>query len=98
VIEIEVTDTFDRWLKNLRDLRAKERIFERVRRLRDGNVDDVRPIGRGLSELRIDVGPGYRLYFARRGKRLVILLCGDDKSSQREDIARAIAMVKGNDR
>ena len=95
MIQIEVTDEFDKWLKGLRDLQAKERIFERIRRLRGGNPGDVKSVGKGVSEMRISYGPGYRLYYAQRGKALVLLLCGGDKSSQKADIARAIAMVKG---
>jgi putative addiction module killer protein len=94
MIQTEVTDEFDKWLKGLRDLQAKERIFERIRRLRDGNSGDVKPVGKGVSELRISYGPGYRLYYTQRGQALIILLCGGDKSSQKDDIARAIAMVK----
>ena len=95
MIRVEVTDEFDRWLKALRDSQAKERIFERIRRLRDGNPGDVKSVGKGVSEMRISYGPGYRLYYTQRGKALVLLLCGGDKSSQKADIARAIAMVKG---
>jgi putative addiction module killer protein len=94
VIEIEITDIFDRWLRKLGDLRAKAQIFERIRRMRDGNPGDVKPVGKGVSEMRIASGPGYRLYFTQRGRTLVILLCGGDKSSQREDIARAIEMAQ----
>ena len=94
-MRIEVTGEFDKWLKGLRDLQAKERILERIRRLRDGNAGDVKPVGKGVSEMRVSYGPGYRLYYAQRGKALVLLLCGGDKSCQKEDIARAIAMVKG---
>lgn len=94
MIQIEVTDEFDKWLKRLRDLQAKERIFERIRRLRDGNAGDVKSVGKGVGEMRISYGPGYRLYYTQRGKALVLLLCGGDKSSQKEDIAHAIAMVK----
>lgn len=95
MIQIDVTDEFDKWLRGLRDLQAKERIFERIRRLRDGNPGDVKSVGKGVSEMRINYGPGYRLYYTQRGKALVLLLCGGDKSSQKADIARAIAMVKG---
>lgn len=95
MIQVEVTDVFDRWLKGLRDPQAKERIFERIRRLRDGNPGDVKPVGKGVSELRISYGPGYRLYYTQRGKTFVLLLCGGDKSSQKADIARALAMAKG---
>ncbi len=76
-------------------MQAKERIFERIRRLRDGNPGDVKSVGKGVSEMRISYGPGYRLYYTQRGKALVLLLCGGDKSSQKADIARATAMVKG---
>jgi putative addiction module killer protein len=95
MIQVEVTIEFDKWLRGLRDLQAKERIFERIRRLRDGNPGDVKSVGKGVSEMRINYGPGYRLYYTQRGKALVLLLCGGDKSSQKADIARAIAMVKG---
>ena len=95
MIQIEVTDEFDKWLKGLRDLQAKERVFERIRRLRDGNPGDVKSVGTGVSEMRISYGPGYRLYYTQRGRALVLLLSGGDKSSQKADIARAIAMAKG---
>ena len=97
MIEIEVTEEFDKWLKGLRDAQAKVRIFERVRRLRDGNPGDVRPVGKGVSEMRISYGPGYRLYCTQRGELRVILLCGGDKSSQKKDIVRAIAMAQRRD-
>jgi putative addiction module killer protein len=93
-MQIEVTDAFDKWLKGLRDLQARERVFTRIRRLREGNPGDVRPVGEGVSEMRIDYGPGYRLYFVQRGSALIILLCGGDKSSQGEDIAKALALAK----
>lgn len=95
MIQIDVTNEFDKWLKGLRDLQARERIFERIRRLRDGNPGDVKSFGKGVSEMRITYGPGYRLYYTQRGRALVLLLCGGDKSSQKADIARAMAMVKG---
>jgi putative addiction module killer protein len=94
MIEIEVTNEFDKWLKELRDLHARARIFERIRRLREGNLGDIKPVGKGVSEMRISYGPGYRLYYAQHGGSLIILLCGGDKSSQKEDIARAIAMAQ----
>ncbi|MBX3295923.1 MAG: type II toxin-antitoxin system RelE/ParE family toxin [Acidobacteria bacterium] len=89
MVEIIKSDTFDRWLSNLRDSRAKARIEMRIRRLGLGNPGDVKPIGEGLSEMRIDYGPGYRVYFMERGNFLVILLCGGDKSTQQKDIAKA---------
>jgi putative addiction module killer protein len=94
MIQVDVTDEFDAWLKGLRDLQAKARIFERIRRLREGNPGDVKMLGQGVNEMRISHGPGYRLYFTRRGGALVLLLCGGDKSTQRRDILRAIEMVK----
>ena len=87
--EILKTDVFDRWFRRLRDVRAKARIDERIERLAAGNSGDVKPVGSGVSEMRIDYGPGYRVYFAQQGRTLVILLCGGDKSSQRNDIAKA---------
>ncbi len=92
MIEVLRTDTFDRWFRGLRDVRAKVRIDERIERLANGNAGDVKFVGRGVSEMRIDYGPGYRVYFVQRGKTLVILLCGGDKGSQRRDIARAMTL------
>ncbi len=89
MIELIKTDLFDRWLAGLRDLQARARIEVRIRRLSLGNPSDVKPVGEGLSELRIDYGPGYRVYFMRRGPLVVLLLCGGDKSSQKRDIALA---------
>lgn len=94
MIQIEVTGVFDKWLRSLRDLQARDRIFARIRRLRDGNPGDVKPVGKGVSEMRINYGPGYQLYFVQRGDTLIILLCGGDKSSQSEDIAKAVALAK----
>lgn len=96
--QIEVTDEFDKWLKALRDLQAKVRIFERIRRLGDGNPGDVKPVGKGVSEMRINYGPGYRLYYTQRSGSLIVLLCGGDKSSQTKDIARAIALAQRSTR
>jgi putative addiction module killer protein len=90
VITILRTHVFDDWLAGLRDRQARARIQDR---LALGNPGDVRPVGQGVSELRIDHGPGYRVYLAQRGPVLVLLLCGGDKSSQPADIRRAIAMA-----
>lgn len=87
--EIRQTEAFAAWLSALRDARARGRIAMRIDRLADGNPGDVRPVGEGVSEMRIDFGPGYRIYFARRGGRLYVLLCGGDKATQEKDIARA---------
>lgn len=89
MIEIRETETFSRWFSALRDDRARARIDARLRRLSLGNPGDVKPVGGGVSEMRIDYGPGYRVYFAARGRTLVILLAGGDKSTQDRDIATA---------
>lgn len=97
MIQIEVTNEFDKWLRRLGDPQAKVRIFERIRRLRDCNPGDVKPVGKGVCEMRISYGPGYRLYYTQRGESLIILLCGGDKSTQKKDIARAIEMAQRRD-
>ncbi|MCY4376995.1 MAG: type II toxin-antitoxin system RelE/ParE family toxin [Spirochaetaceae bacterium] len=89
MIEVRQTEAYIRWIRRLRDRQARARINIRVRRLSLGNFGDVRPVGGGVSEIRIDYGPGYRVYFMQRGSALVVLLAGGDKSSQRRDIARA---------
>jgi putative addiction module killer protein len=94
VIEVQETEVFTDWLEGLRDGRALERILARINRLRCGNFGDVKPVGSGVSELRIDYGPGYRLYVTQRGKTVVILLCGGDKRTQAKDIKRSIEMAK----
>ena len=86
---VRQTDAFARWLVALRDARAKARILARLDSTRLGNLGDIRSVGGGVSEMRIDVGAGYRVYFTRRQRIVVILLCGGDKSSQAKDIARA---------
>ncbi len=87
--EVRQTSIFRAWLDGLADRRAVERIAQRLVRLQAGLVGDVKSVGGGISELRVDYGPGYRVYFVQRGKVLVILLCGGDKRSQSRDIARA---------
>jgi putative addiction module killer protein len=82
VVALRRTDEFARWLRGLRDLRAKAIVQARVERLIGGNPGDVRPVGAGVSELRINLGPGYRVYFQQRGSVLIILLAGGDKSTQ----------------
>jgi putative addiction module killer protein len=93
MLEIRQTEEFEVWLKGLRDRVARAKILVRIERLALGNPGDVRPIGTGISEMRIDHGPGYRVYFTRRGQLLVILLCGGDKGTQRQDIQTAKAMA-----
>lgn len=89
MLKIGETAAFARWFDKLKDRQARFRIAVRLRRLRDGNLGDVKPVGEGVSELRIDYGPGYRVYIAQRGAELIILLCGGDKRTQAADIARA---------
>jgi putative addiction module killer protein len=93
VAELIKSAAFDRWLNHLRDIRAAARIQVRLDRLAMGNPGDVKPIGDGISEMRIDYGPGYRLYFMPRGLLVVVLLCGGDKSTQRKDILQAKAIA-----
>ena len=85
--------TFDRWLRDLRDKYARRRVHARIDRFAGGNPGDAYSVGNGVSELRIDCGPGYRVYFMRRGVDAVVLLCGGDKSTQSRDIERAIAIA-----
>jgi putative addiction module killer protein len=94
VIEIRQTAIFSLWLRTLRDQQAKARIVARIRRASFGNVGDVRSVGAGVSEMRVDYGPGYRVYFVGRGDMLIILLCGGDKSTQDRDIERAKAIAR----
>ena len=93
-MEIRQTELFARWLVGLRDRRARMRITARIRRLSLGNFGDVKPVGGGISEMRVDYGPGYRVYFVQRGETLVILLAGGDKRTQGRDIARARELAR----
>lgn len=83
-------DTFEEWLRTLRDVRTVARILTRIDRLAAGNFGDCKPVGAGVRELRIDIGPGYRVYYAMAGRQIVLLLCGGDKRRQSADIAQAI--------
>jgi len=94
VIEIRQTETYADWFNSLRDRRARARIDVRIRRLSLGNPGDVRPIGSGVSELRIDYGPGYRVYFVQSGPMLIILLAGGDKRTQDRDIKKALELAR----
>ncbi len=89
MIEIKQTETFRKWQIKLKDKRAISAIALRIERLIYGNAGDVKPVGHGISELRIHYGPGYRVYFQRRGDTIIILLCGGDKSTQDNDIKTA---------
>jgi putative addiction module killer protein len=94
MMEVRQTAVFTAWFGGLRNRRARDRILARIDRLSLGNPGDVKPVGQGVSEMRIDYGPGYRLYFTQRGKTLVILLCGGDKSTQASDIKQAIEIAQ----
>ena len=89
MVEVVRSATFDRWLNKLKDRRAAARVVIRINRLAVGNAGDVKPVGHGVSELRIDYGPGYRLYYLREADRPILLLTGGDKSSQDADIRTA---------
>lgn len=93
--EIRQTEEFARWFDKLRDRQARGRILARIRRLQLGNPGDVRPVGEGVSELRIPYGPGYRVYFVQRGAALVVLLAGGDKRTQQRDIGTAQELARG---
>jgi putative addiction module killer protein len=94
MIEVRQTEVFTRWFDGLRDRQVRARINVRIRRLSLGNFGDAKPVGEGVSELRIDFGPGYRVYFVRRGRMLVILLAGGDKHSQDRDIKKAQKLAR----
>jgi putative addiction module killer protein len=94
VLEVRQTDVFAAWFGGLPDRRARARITARIRRLSLGNPGDVKPAGRGVSEMRIDYGPGYRVYFVGRGAAVIVLLCGGDKRGQDRDIGRALELAK----
>ena len=94
MVEVRQTERFAQWLGGLRDLRARARVQARIERLIGGNPGDVKPIGSGVSELRINYGPGYRVYFQQKGSTLIILLAGGDKSSQSRDIDEALLLAR----
>ena len=94
MLEIRRTNEFTAWVRGLSDQQARAKIFVRIDRLRAGNPGDVKPVGQGVSEMRIDHGPGFRVYFAQRGLVLVLLLCGGTKSTQVDDIATAKALAE----
>jgi len=94
MIEVRQTDAYAAWFKSLRDRQARARINTRIRRLSLGNLGDVKPVGEGVSELRIDYGPGYRVYFVKRGETLVILLAGGDKRTQDRDVKKALELAR----
>ena len=93
-IELRTTARFRRWLDELRDLSGRARIQARIERLASGNPGDVAPIGEGVSELRVDAGPGYRVYFTRRGRAVIVLLAGGSKQTQVADIRAALQLAR----
>ena len=93
MVEVRQTERFVRWLEGLRDLRGRAKVLARIECLIGGNPGDVKPVGAGVSELRINYGPGYRVYYLQRGTALIILLAGGDKSSQAKDIDEALFLA-----
>lgn len=91
---VQLTESFQCWLDGLRDIRAQVSIARRIGRIAEGNLGDVKPVGDGVSELRVDIGPGYRVYFVQRGGHLIVVLAGGDKASQARDIQRAKQLAK----
>ena len=94
MIEIRKTDLFVNWLDELSDIQARARVQVRIERLAAGNPGDVEPVGEGVSELRINYGPGYRVYFKQSGRELIILLAGGDKRTQAKDIKTALRLAR----
>ena len=94
MIEIRKTEKFAKWLDGLRDVRARARVLVRIERLAAGNPGDVKAVGEGVSELRINYGPGYRVYYKKQGKKIIILLAGGDKSTQSKDIKVALRLAR----
>jgi putative addiction module killer protein len=94
MLVIRKTDTYARWLDGLHDIHERARVQVRVERLAAGNPGDVRPVGEGVSEMRIDYGPGYRVYYTQRGREVVVLLAGGDKRTQVTDIKTALRLAR----
>ena len=94
MFQLQSTDVFDRWLRDLGDRKARARILARLESAQLGNLGDTRAVGTGVREMRVHFGPGYRVYFAQRGRIVLVLLCGGDKSTQPRDIVRAQRLLK----
>ena len=94
MVEVRRTEAYASWLDGLRDVRARARVLVRVERLAMGNPGDVRPVGEGVSEMRIDYGPGYRVYFKRQDRTVIVLLAGGDKRTQSDDIDVALRLAR----
>ena len=94
MFEIRKTQIFVQWLDELPDIQARARVLARIKRLAEGNAGDVKPVGEGVSEMRIDYGPGYRVYFTKQGREIVVLLAGGDKRTQSADIKTALRLAR----
>jgi putative addiction module killer protein len=94
MVELRQTEEFSDWIRSFRDAKVKARILTRIDRLQLSLIGDAKHVGNGVSELRLDFGPGYRIYFARHGREIILLLCGGDKSSQNKDIKKAQNLLK----
>ena len=94
MVEIRKTQVFAKWIDSLSDIRARARVLVRIERLAAGNPGDVKPVGEGVSELRVDYGPGYRVYFKKSGQTVVVLLAGGDKRTQNKDIETALRLAR----
>jgi putative addiction module killer protein len=95
MLDVQTTELFDQWLSDLTNRAARARITSRIDRLSWGNAGDVRAVGEGVSEMRIDTGPGYRVYYKHTGRTIIVILCGGDKSSQDKDIKKAKRIAAG---
>ena len=94
MVQLRKTQVFSEWIDGLRDIQGRARILVRIERLAAGLFGDVKPVGEGVSELRIDCGPGYRVYFKKHGREIILLLAGGDKSTQARDIKTALRMAR----
>lgn len=94
MLEVRKSAEFAAWLDDLQDVRGRARVLARIERLAAGNPGDVKPVGQGVSELRIDYGPGYRVYFVKKGRTVIVLLAGGDKSTQAADIKTALRLAR----
>ena len=94
MFEIRETQVFAKWLDGLRDIRARARVLVRIERLVEGNAGDIKSVGEGVSEMRIDYGPGYRVYFTKQGREVIVLLAGGDKRTQGADIKTALRLAR----
>ena len=96
--QLQSTEVFDQWLRRLQDLKGRARILARLEAAQLGNLGDTKAVGNGVREMRVHIGPGYRIYFAQRGRTLLLLLCGGDKTTQTRDIARARQILRDLDK